>query len=200
MSRYDYSKEHAEGYLWALKEGQPISDEMFWKACSYIRPVPLPPHLMDKLLDILDENRRLPKGRPTTEILNTRMELVANIEILPEDQMNPSLRTELIARLKSGKRYYEYERWLLSHRKRNKWDRDTMIRIFYKLSYEGLKKSSPPILEQIGEVDDSWIDKSLPLRERAIQLTMMLLKKYTRYSPPSAEAMRNLVGKRSQKM
>ena len=200
MSKYDYSKEHAEAYLWALSENQQISDEMFSKACAYIKPTPLPPLLMQKLLDILDEKKRLPKGRPTKEMLQTRMELIAKIEILPDNKMPPTLRSELIARLKSGKRYYEYERWLPSHRKRNKWDRDTMIRIFYKLSYEGLKKSSPPILEQIGEVDDSWIDKSLPLRERAIQLTMMLLKKYTRYSPPSAEAMRNLVGKRSQKM
>lgn len=197
MGKYDYSKEHAEAYLWALSENQRISDEMFSKACAYIKPAPLPPLLMQKLLNILDEEKRLPKGRPTTEMLQTRMELIAYIETLPDDKMPPVLRTELIARLKSGKRYYEYERWLPGHRKWMKWDRDTIIRIFYKLSYQGLKKGSPPILEEIGEVDDSWIDKSLPLRERAIELTRMLLKKYTRYPPPSIEAMRNLVGKRT---
>jgi hypothetical protein len=177
MSKYDYSKEHAEGYLWAHKNLQPVSDEMFSKACAWNQPSPLAPLQMKLLMELLNENIPVPLGRPSSATIETRVNLVSVIEKLPDAKMPPLLRQLLVERLKSGKRYYEYERSLPHDKARQKNDRDVMIRIYYKVAYDALKRGSPPIVEIIGEVDDSVIDKRLPTRDRAIELAAILLRK-----------------------
>lgn len=65
MSKYDFSKERAEAYLWAHENMEPISDEMFSKACAWIQPSPLAPQQMKELMDLLNEDILVPLGRPT---------------------------------------------------------------------------------------------------------------------------------------
>lgn len=194
MSKYDFSKEHAEGYLWAHKNRQRVSDEMFSKACAWIKPPPLGPTEMTQLLDILDENKHAKRGRPSKAAVQTRHNLAMLIDGLPVEKMPELLRKLLVERLKSGKRFYEFQRWWPNHKAWRKDDRDGMIRIFYQIAYDALKIGSPPVLHIIGQVDDSEIDKHLPTRDRAIALVAILMRKYTRYTPPSLESMQNLVG------
>lgn len=170
---------------------------MFSKACAWFKPPPLDNDRMIELLDILDENKHARRGRPGKTALQTRRELAMLIDALPEEKMPALLRKLLAERLRSGKRFYEYQRWLPNQKAWQKNDRDTMIRIFFRISYDALKQGSPPVLHIIGEVDDSMIDRSLPTRERAIALSAWLIRRYTRYTPPSVQTMQNLVGQKT---
>lgn len=193
MTKYDFSADIAISYARMHERKQPISDEMLSAAVAFLKPRPLPHAQMQKLLEILDEKKRMPRGRPSTAALQTKGELAKLIATLPDDKMPQLLRQLVISRLKSGKRFYEYQRWLPHDKAWQKNDRDTLIRIFYRVTYEALQRGSPPVLDHIGEVDDSSVDKSLPMYERAIAITAMLMRSHSRYAPPSLDTLRNLV-------
>jgi hypothetical protein len=190
-----YAKIGLDGFAVYLERGERLTDQMWLDVLRQIKPPLLSMQNMTQLVRELDPAQNRPRGRPKGKA-SVRTFLADRVVQVRRLDIPTPLLGGLVDRLRTGRRYSEFDRGLPIHRRIKSLKRISMIRGLYRQAYtllNGKMEVEHPILGRSTLPNSA---ANLSRSERSLVLAQIWMRDVLRMDPPSIGRMRNLVSGR----